>query len=297
MSMNRQTDHVGGMQLSLPYNGDEEEDKQNMDIRPNQGITTVAADIAQVQWEIMKRLGRDYFQHFRPAEILLNSHNNSGSQQRNTSTHAGFHHLPMDYCASPNYMGDLSLPSNRSALIPEEQNCSLWITGLPPNIDHHNLLGAIRGVGKIYATVINPPLGIHSTSAAKVVFFEREQAETLFLQIVSGNFIVMGQRLCRGNVRWNNIKSARYPHSDQSRSIRITGVKQWMNFEFFDHFFRQRFAFELDTVTEVACDMIGCASQDWHFGSLRCQAASAKLAIEREMTGIFLVSWIQDPCQ
>ena len=79
---------------------------------------------------------------------------------------------------SPNYRGNPGLARNQSAAIPAEENCSLFLVGLAPDLTTHELLSGIHNVGRVYATHINPPdleRG-HMYSAAKVVFFEREAA-------------------------------------------------------------------------------------------------------------------------
>jgi hypothetical protein len=84
---------------------------------------------------------------------------------------------------SPNYRGDPNLTRNQSAAIPTDANCSLFLVGLAPNLTTHELLAGIRGVGRVYATHINPPdpgRG-HVLSAAKVVFFERGSAGSFCL--------------------------------------------------------------------------------------------------------------------
>jgi len=79
---------------------------------------------------------------------------------------------------SPNYRGNPDLERNRSAAIPPDHNCSLFVTGLAPTTTTGELLGAIRDVGRVYATHINGPEPTrgHMTCAAKVVFFERAAA-------------------------------------------------------------------------------------------------------------------------
>lgn len=59
--------------------------------------------------------------------------------------------------ATPKYHGDLSLTRNVPAKIKSSQNVRLWITGLPSSITTTELLGAIRGVGSIFATNIVGP--------------------------------------------------------------------------------------------------------------------------------------------
>lgn len=81
---------------------------------------------------------------------------------------------------SPNYKGNPDLDRNRSATIPEDMNCSLFLVGLPADVTTHELLAGVRNVGRVYATHINPPEPEkgHEQSAAKIVFFERSAAGT-----------------------------------------------------------------------------------------------------------------------
>ena len=201
---------------------------------------------------------------------------------------------PETYGCSKNYQGDVTVATNRSALIPDNKNCAVWVLGLPASTTHVELLGAIRNVGQIYACVINPPTEQYQTSAAKIVFFERYQAEAFMRFALGGQFSVLGQRI--RHVRWNKIKSARYPNSSSSRSICITGPCHLMDFGFFEVFFLQRFTYELEGRREVPCATPGMTSHEWRFGSLRCQSASAKTAIQRELRDIFAVEWVRDPC-
>jgi hypothetical protein len=157
------------------------------------------------------------------------------------------------------------------------------------------LLGSIRGVGKVYATVINPPNDSIRTSAAKIIFFNRNQAEKLFNMIKDRQFIVLGKVVHK--VVWNKIRTGPYSHSSHSRVIRITGPRELMDFKYFENFFVHRFQYDLDVRGVVECNRPGLVSHVWHFGSLRCQAASAKTAIERELKRIYEVEWADDPCE
>ncbi|KAG0649385.1 hypothetical protein D0Z07_4420 [Hyphodiscus hymeniophilus] len=134
----------------------------------------------------------------------------------------------------------------------------------------------------------------HQTAAAKIVFFERHQAEAFMTLVSSGRFLVKGRQI--RHVRWNKIKSARYPNSISSRAIRLIGPRYLMDFGFFEVFFSQRFTYELEGRREVPCVPPGMVAHEWIFGSLRCQASSAKTAVERELRGIFSVEWARDPC-
>ena len=251
-------------------------------------VQQVTDEIQKKQVEVEHRLGSGALQPFRPSHTVLQKLGMLPNFDDLWSTVAN------TYSGSENYLGDLRNAHIRSANIPDSQNCSLWILGLPANVTYSIFLGAIRDTGSVYATVINPPSGPHRTSAAKLIFFERYQAERLFLLIQTGGFRVMGQSVV--DVRWNKIKSAPYPHPDHSRAIRITGPAHLMDFDFFEIFFGARFTYELDLRGVVHCTSPGMVTHAWHFGSLRCQAASAKIAIERELKGIFTVHWARDPC-
>jgi hypothetical protein len=252
-------------------------------------VQQIAAEVQKKQAEVEQRLGFGTLQPFRPSHSVLQRlgliSNLDVLRATATTTQCG---------GSDKYFGDIAIAHSRSTNIPENQNCSLWILGLPANVTHAQLLGAIREIGKVYATVINPPTLTHHTSAAKLVFFERSQAERLMYRIQTGSFKVMGQSVV--DVRWNTFKSAAYPQPDHSRSIRITGPAHLMDFDFFEIFFKSRFTYELDRRAAVRCSSPGMVAHEWHFGSLRCQAASAKTAIERELQTIFLVQWARDPC-
>jgi hypothetical protein len=90
---------------------------------------------------------------------------------------------------SVNYKGNPDVASNRSTDIPEEQDCSVWITGLPPKSTENQLLGAIRDIGRVWQTHIVPPSGHHATAAAKVTFFTAAAAQRMIARYSGGNFV------------------------------------------------------------------------------------------------------------
>jgi hypothetical protein len=252
-------------------------------------IKTIAREVEERKARIVQANGREAFADFRPSLTALQSFGLLPKLDNVRTTMAS-----SQDGHSSKYFGDPNTAKNRSADIPDDMNCALWVMGLPPNVTHTTLLAAIRHVGKVYSTFINPPTGRHICAAAKIVFFERCQAEKLFDLIYFGNFFVMGRQVLE--VRWNKVKSSAYPHWPQSRAIRIIGPAHLMDFQYFQVFFKARFTYDLDHTAVVPCSIPGMASHVWYFGSLRCQAASARLAIERELKGIFEVHWADDPC-
>jgi hypothetical protein len=251
-----------------------------------ENIQRVAHSIQAEVDQILESNEPGFLQHFRPSNSALKNVGLLIDDRPHVS--------PDKYGCSNNYQGDVTIAHNLSADIPDNENCAVWILGLPPHVTHTELLGSIQNIGQIYASVINPPIGQHQTAAAKIVFFERSQAESFMALVLNGRCLVMGRQI--RHVRWNKIKSARYPYSENSRVIRVTGPRHLMDFGFFEIFFLQRFTYELEARQEIQHSAPGMVIHEWRFGSLRSQAASAKTAIERELKGIFAVEWARDPC-
>ncbi|KAI0162311.1 hypothetical protein GGR57DRAFT_517648 [Xylariaceae sp. FL1272] len=179
---------------------------------------------------------------------------------------------------SPNYQGDPYLKANQSANIPDHLNTAVWITNLPPHLDHKMLLDNIRNCGKIWAAVVNEPEAGHITSAAKVVFWDVTGAEHLLRQSVEGKFIV-GDYIPR--VRRNRIKSEAKPSGVHSRVLHIEGPSYVVNEPYLAAFFRHN---DIKWQDEAVLTLMSNGNRtrlEWRFGSYRCQAESARHAIDR----------------
>ncbi|KAI0599461.1 hypothetical protein F4775DRAFT_600014 [Biscogniauxia sp. FL1348] len=195
---------------------------------------------------------------------------------------------------SPNYRGNPYLATNQSADIPDALNTALWVTNLPPDCTHAMLLSSVRGCGKVYATVINPPSPSppnltptpnptstqqqHITSASKLVFFDVAGAQALLRRAREGRFAVAGYV---PRVRHNRIRSAARPPGPQSRVLHVEGPDRVVNEPFLAAFFAARFAYETECVVPLG-RLAGRARLEWRFGSYRCQAESARAWIARE---------------
>ncbi|KAK0639168.1 hypothetical protein B0T16DRAFT_462868 [Cercophora newfieldiana] len=97
---------------------------------------------------------------------------------------------------NPNYRGDPTLDRNISATdIPAAASCSFWITDLPPACTISALLASVRGAGRVFSSSLCPPDDKHPyTSAAKLVFFEKEAAQRFFDGANPRGFVVGGYR-------------------------------------------------------------------------------------------------------
>ncbi|KAI1303508.1 hypothetical protein F5Y03DRAFT_187288 [Xylaria venustula] len=193
---------------------------------------------------------------------------------------------------SPQYQGN-----HQSAFIPPENNTSVWITNLPPTCNYTVLLGQLRDIGKVCATVINPPQQNHTTSAAKIVFFDVEGKNRLLASAFNGSFMVDNRLPC---VVPNRILTEARPVGPQSRVLIITGPTTVVNLPFLCQLFQQFCMFDLEYVKELQHGD-GTATMDWAFGSYRCQAER----VYREILRLKCVSlvftdvevcWGRDPC-
>ncbi|KAI1853934.1 hypothetical protein JX265_012619 [Neoarthrinium moseri] len=186
---------------------------------------------------------------------------------------------------SVNYKGNIGLRANQSADIPDYLSCSLWITNLNLSAANgeHDLLSQIKGCGKVYACVINPPdtvLG-HTTSAAKLVFFRTEGAGELIRRSQMGDFVVNGYV---PKVVYNRIRTAPQQPGPESRVIHIDGPKAIVDVDFLTLWFSQRFVFQTDEVLALSEEAgpNGRRRLEWRFGSYRCQASAAMSFIDKE---------------
>lgn len=177
---------------------------------------------------------------------------------------------------SPNYKGNAMHPGNQSAPIPVEDSCSVWITNLnlpDMNIAYHQLLDAIRGCGKVFACVINPPEENKniSTSAAKLVFFDPIGAKRLADRAAHGHFCVNGYFPV---VVPNRIKVAAQRPGKETRVIHIEGPKGILDPNTLMDRFDQHFKYDIDDII-ILSDTGTHLRVAWLFGSYRCQAAKA----------------------
>ncbi|KAK0745013.1 hypothetical protein B0T21DRAFT_326029 [Apiosordaria backusii] len=199
---------------------------------------------------------------------------------------------------SPNYKGNPDLDRNRSATIPEDQNCSLFLVGLPPNITTHELLEGVRDIGRVYATHINPPEPDkgHELSAAKLVFFERKAAERFHHLATTTGFRLPSYPSLQHHIRvtWNRIRSAEADATGQkSRVLLISGPPSIVNEEHLCAYFDKKLIYQVDEII-LKGDR---ALIEFRFGSYRCQSEAARMALVREFReyGV-LCEFGKDPC-
>ncbi|KAK6857872.1 hypothetical protein PG995_005571 [Apiospora arundinis] len=195
---------------------------------------------------------------------------------------------------SKGYRGAWDLDRNVSANIPEDQNCSAYLTGLPPTLGYYDLLGSLQ-YGKVVQTHINPPGGRHRNSAAKVVFSDRAAAERLQAAVNDGSFGWPGSRV---NFMWNRVKAAAQdPNDPSSRTIRVTGPRRYVNELDLCVFLWTRFWFDLEEIVTIDKGLHE-TTLEIRFGSLWFQSENAfyHLRSTHPHRDELSVEWSCDPC-
>ncbi|AEO66648.1 uncharacterized protein THITE_38236 [Thermothielavioides terrestris NRRL 8126] len=194
---------------------------------------------------------------------------------------------------SPNYRGDPNLARNQSAMIPDDANCSLFLVGLAPDLTTHELLSGIRGVGRVFATHINPPAPErgHAFSAAKVVFFERRGAERFYNKFAATGYSTPRSPHLRARVSWNRIRSAEVDTGGtRSRVLLVSGPPAVVNEAFLCRYLDTKLVYQLDEVIWRGMSKDGGrVLLEVRFGSFRCQAEAARMALMREFREIGVV--------
>lgn len=204
---------------------------------------------------------------------------------------------------SPWYLGNTSLTRNKSADIPDHENCSLFLLGLPAKVTTHELLASIRDVGRIWAMHINPPeLGKgHLTAAAKVIFFTRAAAERFWDRFAPTGFAVAAHPGCPpARVLWNRIKTGAQTGQGagiKSRVLLIRGPDSFVNPDALSAYFDTKFKYQVDEIISLLWDRGSRVRLvEYRFGSYRCQAEAAKMALSREFDAEVRVWYGTDPC-
>lgn len=177
-----------------------------------------------------------------------------------------------------------------------EQNCALWLTNLPPGVSTHELLTAIRNVGRVWCSYVNyPDYVTHQTAAAKVVFFTPEAAQQLLSVSWTRGLFIQGYRV---KVSHNRIKYGSHAITGKmSRSLIITGHADFVNEASLTKFFKDRFIFQVDEVVELI-KAGGRAVVEFKFGSYRCQSQMGKMSLEKDRpAGLEKVEFGDDPCE
>ncbi|KAK7959324.1 uncharacterized protein PG986_004178 [Apiospora aurea] len=196
---------------------------------------------------------------------------------------------------SPAYEGNALHWRNVSADIADDENCSVFVTGLSPNIGYYDLMQQLR-FGRIVQTHINAPSGYYHTAAAKIVFWDRASAERFMGAVRSRQFAFVGYRI---RATWNRVKVAPQDPADvtSSRVIRVHGPHEIVNEEAICAFLWDHFYFDLEEILVIEKSTSSC-TLEIRFGSFWFQSENAFRFLREEHPDreSITVAWAYDPC-
>lgn len=207
---------------------------------------------------------------------------------------------------SHNYQGDSSNPANESADIPEDQNCSVWLTNLPPDCTYRDLLQAIavHHPGKVFATYISPPSGqgpyhlpSRGHSAAKVVFYYPWSAQYLISKANNTGLWVRGYP---ARAVPNRIRAAPQSYENNTtRCLTIEGPADVVNYATLRGLWDGYFSWDTEEVRNIGewvdNDGVKVRRIEWRFGSHRAQAVAAFQFIRDHLPHVWRF-YTADPC-
>ena len=199
---------------------------------------------------------------------------------------------------SLNYKGDMRKPRNMQ--IDPAENCSLFLTNLPPDCTTSQLIAALTELqipgGKIYATnIIRPQPPVHSEAAANVSFFTPKAAQALLARVERGQMVFGGYRV--GGI-WdkNAVRPADGLVGDESRVLLLQGPARNLHIPDVEQFIASKgITYQVDSITWRDSDDGTMREVEWRFGSYRMQAQAVKLLFGREKPKV-LVVFGKDPC-
>ncbi|RYP63400.1 hypothetical protein DL771_009298 [Monosporascus sp. 5C6A] len=185
--------------------------------------------------------------------------------------------------------------------LPDHMNTAVWITGLPSDCTHQDVLAQLRGIGKVYSLHINKPIDgpdptrpLKPNCAASLAFFTSEAAQTFLQRCRLTPFRVKGRRAF---VRPNLNKVPPYYDYGVSRVLIIQGLREYVTVEWLNWYLREVVEMFWDT-DRTFLQEIGAENRlEWRFGSWKSQAEAAHRAIYNKLGEWMTVSYGRDPCE
>ncbi|RYP88846.1 hypothetical protein DL769_000212 [Monosporascus sp. CRB-8-3] len=185
--------------------------------------------------------------------------------------------------------------------LPDRMNTALWITGLPSDCTHQDVLAQLRHIGKVYSLHINKPIEgpdptkpLKPNCAASLAFFTAEAAQIFLQRCKLAPFRVKGRRAF---VRPNQNKVAPYYDYAVSRVLIIQGLREYVTVEWLSWYLTDVINMFWDT-DRTFLQEIGAENRlEWHFGSWKSQAEAAHRAIYDKLGEWMTVWYGRDPCE
>ncbi|KAM7184799.1 hypothetical protein V8F33_012798 [Rhypophila sp. PSN 637] len=218
---------------------------------------------------------------------------------------------------SPNYHGDVHNVFNHSLNdLPDEENCSFWLSKLPPDVEIHEITDQIRSCGRLTVVQITRAQANRWGAGAKVTFFEvlaaqefhrryaifEEMEDPLYTGGLAGHFMIRGRR---ASVVRNNVKVAQNSAPEHhSRVVRITGPRWYVQEATILSILQGKFVFQLERVLDHSTKETG--DLEFRFARYQEQAKFAILALfseleqnpnlHRSLRQTVTIRYWEDPC-
>ncbi|CAG8960916.1 hypothetical protein HYFRA_00002454 [Hymenoscyphus fraxineus] len=184
-------------------------------------------------------------------------------------------------------------PEYEEERVPDNENCSLWITNMEPSVTAREFFQMVR-CGGVYALHIYPPTGEHRTAAAKLIF-KRPSSAAIFLQHASSQAGLHPHNR-RLKVMYNRNGVREYSGS-KTRVLRVMGPSHEMIFNVWDAYFKNLCVFEYDEVVFPECHMQGQSIIEFRFMRIDAQAQMIqKEIVDNPQLQRFNAYFSPDPC-
>ncbi|KAI5927624.1 hypothetical protein F4810DRAFT_273032 [Camillea tinctor] len=184
-----------------------------------------------------------------------------------------------------------------NAAVDPSQNCAVHAI-IEADVLYFDVFDTMPRVGKVKSCWVNRPDGEHpTTSTVKLVFFTHAAAQQLIDE--ASNWIINGTRpYCT----WDRNCIGPEDSVGKSRVLRITGHKDFVNYEALGAYFSVKLRYQTQKVGTVYFGATGINQVDWYFASYSNQAQIACMALERERPDVegnaegVRVEFRPDPC-
>ncbi|KAI1869497.1 hypothetical protein JX265_006587 [Neoarthrinium moseri] len=198
------------------------------------------------------------------------------------------------------YHGNLYLERNRDADIPDEENCRLWLTGIPPETHYGGLL-SFRNAGPIYASHLTEPQLYTRWSdgkevysrAASITFFRAEDANRFLLAHQDNNLRINGWMI---DMRRHRIRTRSMHPCGRSRVLLIKGDPAVVHPRALDLIIRNVWRIYYDVDFLHYEEWNGCGKLVIAFGSFRAQAQQVAFHLQTAYAQQVVIEYLDDPC-
>ncbi|KAI9647005.1 hypothetical protein NHQ30_005006 [Ciborinia camelliae] len=179
--------------------------------------------------------------------------------------------------------------------LPDHQNCALWLTNLPADIQPHEVFEVIN-TGAVSAFEVTRPQGVFVKSAAKLVFKHPEAAARFIDRCEHrGGILIRRHRI---KVRYNTFGHCRYRQPERTRMLTIEGPVEDVIYDDLKLYFESFCDHELSGWEFASSEIPGYRKLILGFARINGQATQCLegLKIHPVYGKVLTVKYASDPC-